>query len=441
MAIVEGQKVKVRWNGKHKKYYESIIDNDGNQKYSWGGKNKEFSVDLTDLPKGSQALVKVICDYCEEVIDREYINYLRQNENNKQHGVYKDCCEKCVSMKIREMYGTLDEVKYQENAKENSSNKFSKEFLIAEFKRYYNEFGVFPTKSDLESNSDFPSGFVYSNVFGKWSNLLNELKILGADGWYKLDEDILKEYYQSAEFANEINSRLMIKRSIKEINKKAAYFGFEIKNFFIKRYYNTESHENKLTSSIEGLKDLFNDIGRSPIVDEYETYAKTNNLFHRKLLEKYTGLRYSEICLKELEANNKTTKTKEKLLNELIELKNKLGRTPRANELKVHGLSEKKAYMRKFNMRYQELIESLGWELPTKKSHYKTEEELLEDFYQLYKELSRIPNYTDINECNYCASYSTYRKHFDSIFNIIEILEIDISEYAEKAILVLVLYV
>ncbi len=296
--------------------------------------------------------------------------------------------------------------------------------LISEFYRYKTEHGRYPKKSDIEALSDYPSANTYQENWGNWNNFLKSLDIVSNDGWYKDDEEIIKKLYAASVKLKDINDRLMEKRSINEINKKAKQFGFPINNFIVEREYSYSNRKEKLTSSINGLCDLFLDLGKYPTASEYDSYARMNKLYNRKYLEEKFSKRFSEICIEELGGSNKDTKTKEELLEELTNLKRKLGRTPRANELKSHGLSEKKAYMRKFNMTYQELIESLGWEQATPRLKFKSEEELLADYERLFKELGRVPHYTDLQNCNYASSHQTYADKFGSFREVWDILDI-----------------
>ncbi|MED4046793.1 hypothetical protein P4640_27745, partial [Priestia aryabhattai] len=78
-----------------------------------------------------------------------------------------------------------------------SKKKNSKEFLITEFWRYYKEFGVYPLSSDLRKNKTYPHCVNYERNWGSWSKFLKDIDILGEGGWYKCDENVLKEKYLS----------------------------------------------------------------------------------------------------------------------------------------------------------------------------------------------------------------------------------------------------
>jgi hypothetical protein len=92
MSVVEGQKVAVKWNSRNKKYYEDIG-------YTYTKMGEVIGVEVFDLPKGSQAKVKIICDYCESEVEKLYQNYLREQDKSP---IRKDCCKKCYPLKFKE---------------------------------------------------------------------------------------------------------------------------------------------------------------------------------------------------------------------------------------------------------------------------------------------------------------------------------------------------
>ncbi len=62
-------------------------------------KGTRILVNVLDLPLGSGITIKVKCDYCLEVIDKTYVNYLKSKNNCNTN---KDCCEHCTSKKTLE---------------------------------------------------------------------------------------------------------------------------------------------------------------------------------------------------------------------------------------------------------------------------------------------------------------------------------------------------
>jgi hypothetical protein len=66
-----------------------------------------YGYDATLLSLGSEKLVVVSCDYCQNEFTRSYGKILKSRKNNN-----KDCCSSrsCINKKTKESWGT----KYQE---------------------------------------------------------------------------------------------------------------------------------------------------------------------------------------------------------------------------------------------------------------------------------------------------------------------------------------
>lgn len=82
MAIIEGQKIQIRWNNANKKWYIE-------KGYEFTNNGDEFYIDVKDITKGSKTKVGFICDNeeCDNVFTREYQIATRRN---KQY-----CCHEC----------------------------------------------------------------------------------------------------------------------------------------------------------------------------------------------------------------------------------------------------------------------------------------------------------------------------------------------------------
>lgn len=423
MAIVEGQIIKVKWNGRNRKMYEQLKDVNGNQKYHFTGSGDEFIIDIDDIARTSKIEIKLTCDYCNMPFKRKYFDFRKGRDNSD---IKRDSCQKCKGLKRREENGTLNEPDYVTPAPIQVS--LTKEFLINEFNRYHEEFGTYPMKTEINAHPDYPSSSVYVSNWGTWGIFLETIGVTDESGWYICDLNVIRSIYEKANNLSEINNKLMKKRSIKEINDKAKEFGFKIKSFVNRKHYDVSNKENKLQSSIDGLVDLSVDLGRCPGITEYNEYAKINGLYHGREFTNLTGNRYSEMCSQYINYSNKDTKTNEQLITELKKLKEKIGRVPKGCELKSYGLAERKTYMRRFKMTYQELIESLGWENLTAKKTRRSSEEMLNDLQILYIKLGRVPNYNDIDNEPNMATYSSYKFKFGSLKNALNNINITESE-------------
>jgi hypothetical protein len=365
--------------------------------------------------------------------------------------------------------------------------KYTDEFLIETLKEYAKLKGKTPTYQEFEKDPSVPSATVYKNRFGSWNKALeiagikvnairkhskeaiirDALEFYRTHGrspyYYELNYSmtIIRYYWDGwNDFLNNIglpqnlnyshvtskeDLKIFLQNLYKNLGRVPNTVDAEregvgrhlfltkfgsFKNALIESGIVTEDYfqsvEEKVPASLNAIKEFYHANERPPTVMEYENLAKQVNILHRKALEQVLEKRFTEICMETLGVANQYKRSREQLLDDLKKLKEHLGRTPKANELVKFGLAEKKQYYRTFGMPYIELIEKeLGWELSTPKLHYKTENELLEDYYNLYKILGRLPYYTDIDNQSWMASSSTYKKHFDNLKIVWDILDIE----------------
>lgn len=371
---------------------------------------------------------------------------------------------------------------------------YENDYLIEILKEYAFRLGKTPTYNVFENDKTVPSATIYKQRFGTWNNALalaglktnairkykkediikevlsyyekndrapfyNELKFTTVhvnkfwDGWTAMLEDLniplnrrfslVTSEEELLVFLKELADKLEVVPTGKDIEeaginrnlftqKFGSYKSALIKAGVVKEEY-FKTMEERVPDSIAAILTFYNQNGEAPSVEEYEIIAKQENLAHRKALEMILEKRFTEICMEHLGVANQYKRSKEQLLEDLKNLKDKLGRTPMANELTANGLAEKKQYYRTFNMTYNQIIESLGWELTSNKMHFKSIDELLEDYKKLHKEIGRIPFYDDIKKEDWMASHATYKKYFTDLPTIWRTLNISVDEELMKS--------
>ena len=104
------------------------------------------------------------------------------------------------------------------------NERYTKEFLIDEFWRFFKENGRYPRGKDMKGSLGFPSESAYKTNWETWNNFLNYLDILGDKDWYKCDEQVLLDLYENGN-KEEIIDKLMIKRKWSAIAVKANSMG------------------------------------------------------------------------------------------------------------------------------------------------------------------------------------------------------------------------
>lgn len=367
--------------------------------------------------------------------------------------------------------------------------KYSNEFLINTLKDYATKIKRTPTYLEFELDKSVPSATVYKNRFDTWNNALElaGLKVNAIRKYSKNEivNDALRfyDYHKRSPFYYELNYSMTIinkywsgwKDFLIDIGLPLNFTYSKVtsrdemviflqnlfeslgkiptttdvenagvgRHLFLTKFGNFKNAliaskivdeeyfktiEEKIPASLNIIKTFYNKNKRPPTVNEYEEISRKLNIAGRKALEHTLNMRFTEICFKTIGVANQYKRSKEQLLNDLKLLKQQLGRTPKANELLLYGLAEKKQYYRTFGMTYIELIEQQGWELSTPKAHYKTENELLEDYKKLYDILGRLPFFSDIDEQDWMSSSATYKKYFGDLTNIWDALEIEIDE-------------
>jgi len=162
------------------------------------------------------------------------------------------------------------------------NNTYTKEFLIGEFWRFYKENGKYPLSSDFRNNKDYPNIGTYNRNWGKWSNFLDVIGVLGDEGWFKCDEQILIDLYVNST-KEEIIDKLMVKRTWNSIIKKANKLGLHKVNRNIDWDNLVEDYLCEITD-LDILAGKYHVNNKNVIRD----YLIRNNLY------KYTVFRWSD---------------------------------------------------------------------------------------------------------------------------------------------------
>jgi hypothetical protein len=372
-----------------------------------------------------------------------------------------------------------------------ASKTMSDDFLIRELKRFYNIYNKVPTATDFDSNSEYPTHKVYAKHFGSWNNALREAGMdvnlqfnnytkedmirIGLEHYNNSGEiplshemgfsySVLNKYWDTwNDYLAEINLKSnKVNKYLREelIDKLFEFHNIlgrrpKSQDFIDNKWYpcratferefgglikacvvagimeNPLSFKERIDISIKQLKTLAEQLNKCPTVDEYDSFNDKG--LCRRELEKKLNLKYNDICkryIPQYSVNNDKDITQEEIINTIKEIYNILGRPPMQKELKNFGCNYSfTIFDSKFNMTYNQLIRSLGW-IPTGTDTIKrTEEEMLDDFYNYFKELKRVPTFYDLDKNKNIASSTTYISYFHSLDNICKLLNIDYSGY------------
>lgn len=116
--ILSNQEIQVCWHPQTKNYYIE-------KGYNFTRMRDKFLVTAEDLSPKSHKKIKVICDYCGKIFEREKAAYT----NSEVKG--KDCCFECISIKrketVKEKYG-VDNLFQSEEIKKRSKDTCLKKY-------------------------------------------------------------------------------------------------------------------------------------------------------------------------------------------------------------------------------------------------------------------------------------------------------------------------
>lgn len=117
--LKENQKVKLQWNSKYKKYYESLG-------YEYTKMNDFFEVNIKNLKEGSHVKIIVFCDYCGKEFKIEYRDYNKKILKNEKIACF-DCKNKKSKETCMEKYG-VSNVSQCKEVKEKRENTFIEKY-------------------------------------------------------------------------------------------------------------------------------------------------------------------------------------------------------------------------------------------------------------------------------------------------------------------------
>ncbi|MGZ7135888.1 MAG: homing endonuclease associated repeat-containing protein [Methanobacterium sp.] len=262
------------------------------------------------------------------------------------------------------------------------SKKYTEEFLISEFWRFYNENGRYPFSKEMKGSKGYPSTDAFTRRWGSWNDFLVSQGLLGDLGWYKCDEEILKENYEIGKKEDLIN-QLMVKRKWEAIKEKASTMGLKRNFSIVRRVYSDEFLLNE-------LKRFFNEFGRSPV---NEDFSSNPNYPSPKVYWKRFGKWNEALKLAGLPINTYMTHSKEMVMQEVMDFYNINNRSPYYNELPFcHSLT--KNYWPTWN----QMLKECGLPMTIDDCMLNTREDGIKFLIDLKIKLGRVPYGSDLKD-------------------------------------------
>lgn len=278
-------------------------------------------------------------------------------------------------------------------------NTYTKEFLISEFWRFYNENGRYPRGRELTAKIGYPSYDAYKAKWNKWNNFLEFLNLLGCDDWYKCDEQVLIDHYVDGQ-KEDIMNKLMVKRIWNSVIIKANKLGL---------YRSKEAEYGNRTMSKEFL------------INELHRFYKENNKIPTSLDFRNTkGYPSNKVYAINFGSWNNAlqvagyklhlikTHSKEYVMSVVIKYFNQYNKSPKYNELEFsHALI--KNYWNSWN----EMLSECGVPITTDFCKLKNKEDGILFLQEYFRTNNSIPTATEISKIE-SINRSWFTKKFGS---------------------------
>lgn len=253
-----------------------------------------------------------------------------------------------------------------------AKQKFTDEELLNILRIYVHKVNRIPKQCEFKKSNGLPSFSVYYNRFG---SLQNTILLSG----FEIEEDSKSRFnnknYSNDELLNILktktkehlkNNKYLLKQDEfdyrDDLPHSSLYqrrFGGIIKAYELIGYNVSEFNKTALENDlITKLKELSNILKRTPNSRDIDRYSKEKDDFYAsKTYVSHFGSIYNAQSKAELSPTKiGMNKTIEDMLNDLIKLKNEIGRVPTLNEIdKCEYTCSDDYYLMKFNSYYEAL--------------------------------------------------------------------------------------
>lgn len=258
MSLILPQRVKIKWSGTSKQHYIDLG-------YSYTKIGDFFEVDVNDLSKGSFIAVKVGCDYCDNVTDMPYRDYLHLRGETY-------CCPNCL--------------KHKKKTRDKNGNLIFVEIPYRNMEWLYDEYII----KNREAKDIAKECGINQRTLREW------ISIFGLNDKYKekkkeLTKEIIEDlYFKQHKTSEEIDNRYGISGNT-VINLIRSY-GFDIpsRSELLSTYYNEKGGYDKVRytqSTMENrIKSSCRQRGIS--VEDFEGFSTTeqhmarNNTYYKE---------------------------------------------------------------------------------------------------------------------------------------------------------------
>lgn len=278
------------------------------------------------------------------------------------------------------------------------SKKYTKEFLINEFWRFYRENGRYPRSTEMKAKNGYPSADAYKNHWDTWNNFLKDIDVLGDNGWYKCDEQVLIDMYENSP-KEDIMNALMVKRTWNCIKIKASQMNLS------RRQYAYEELRMSKEFLINELKRFYNKYSKVPTCNEIDADKDfpSSAIFFERFGSWNNALKVAGFKVNLIKNHNKDIIMRD--VKKFYELHK---RSPYYNEVNYS-----QTIIRQYWKSWNDLLQECGLPITLRDHGLKTKEDGIKFLQDLSKKLNKVPTGGDV-ERNSDVNRNWFRIKFGS---------------------------
>lgn len=265
-------------------------------------------------------------------------------------------------------------------------NPYDKADVGKLFWKFYKEYKKYPEAKEMDKIHGNRFLITRNRYYSNWDSLLKEIGVIAldnTDGWYIIDENVLREKYYDGNKDDILNS-LMVKRKWGTVVHKANSLGLS-RNMEMANYSNRRMSEDFL---INELMRFYKTFSRVPTSIDFE---KNKDYPSATIYQKKFGTWNNALEIAGLEINCYMTHSKEMVIEKVLSFYNENHRSPYYNDLEFNS-NLIKNYWENWN----EMLKDLNLPLNRKENYLKTKEDGIEFLIGLKDKLDKVPSSTDV---------------------------------------------
>jgi len=290
----------------------------------------------------------------------------------------------------------------------------SDEKLIDDLQEFAEELGKTPTARKMRQDGPW-SAKSYHNHFGSWNEALEKA---GLESNLEIETDISKERLISdlQEFAEQLGKT----PTQNKINQDGPWSAKLYHNYFgswnnaLKKAGLEPNHKINISEErlISDLQEFSEELGKTPTKRKMKQDGPWNDITYHN----HFGSWNNALKKAGFESNLEIDISKERLISDLQEFAEQLGKTPTQNEMNQDGPWSTQSYLNHFDS-WNNALKEAGLE-PNNEINI-SEERLISELQEFAEELGRTPTFNEMRQDGPWSN-TTYQNRFGSWNNALE---------------------